>query len=95
VNNWHCQKCGEEITEKNLSKDMFKGKSELGLDLIDHMYVCPKCGAKHIVCPECQGWSYGMNEKNFYDCELCSGMGMILTEKICNGEDFNYNKEKK
>ena len=78
----HCQKCGKELSEKDRSNKTFKGKSELGFDVLETIYICPDCGAEHIICPECQGWSYRTKEDDVFDCELCSGMGIILTSEI-------------
>ena len=82
MKSFHCQNCGAELTEENASSKFFRGKSEMGFDVLENIFVCPNCGAEHIICPECQGWSYGTKEDDYYDCELCSGMGMILTSEI-------------
>ena len=52
---------------------------ELGFDIIDYVYTCPKCNESLVICPECYGWTYLEVDD---DCPTCQGMGMISASRI-------------
>ena len=45
MKSFHCQNCGTELTEENASSKFFRGKSELGFDILENIFVCPNCGS--------------------------------------------------
>lgn len=78
MKNLHCQKCGGDC---KLVYKLFIGKSELGFQTKEHVYICQNCGEEHIICPNCNGEGF---ESSYdpQDCKECNGMGLIETERL-------------
>lgn len=75
-----CQKCGAEC---KLTAKAVYGKSELGFSVRENIYKCEKCGAEHILCPECEGNKF-IDHYDPQDCDVCYGMGVVEVERIAH-----------
>jgi hypothetical protein len=71
-----CQK--ENCSGDLILGDEIKLSSEIGFSKNERTFQCQECGAKYVICQECEGEGFSQTPHGIIDCEICNGSGLIL-----------------